>query len=152
MTRWETSKYTDPLPNGTARMFSMELDAKSIITSPAYPDVLRRPGWRPITGLAWSGRGRITKVEVSTDDGASWHEADLLGPSLPMAHVRFQYMWSWDGGETRLLSRATDDTGYVQPTRRQLIEVRGIGTDFHFNPIVGWRVEPGGRVVFYGET
>jgi sulfane dehydrogenase subunit SoxC len=152
MTRWETAKYTDPLPNGTARMFSMELDAKSIITSPAHPDVIRRNGWRPISGLAWSGRGRITKVEVSTDDGSSWHEADLLGRSLPKAHVRFQYMWSWDGSDTCLLSRATDETGYVQPTRRTLIEVRGIGTDFHFNPIVGWRVPPDGRVVFHGET
>jgi sulfane dehydrogenase subunit SoxC len=152
MTRWETAKYTDPLPNGTARMFSMELDAKSIITSPAHPDLLRTKGWRPITGLAWSGRGRITRVEVSTDDGASWHEADLLGPCLPKAHVRFQYMWNWNGGESRLLSRATDETGYVQPTRRRLIEVRGIGTDFHFNPIVGCRVQPDGRVFFHGET
>ena len=152
MTRWETSKYTDPLPNGTARMFSMELDAKSIITSPAHPAALAAKGWRPITGLAWSGRGCVTKVEVSTDGGASWHQADLLGPSLPKAHVRFQYMWNWTGGEAVLLSRATDDTGYVQPTHRKLVEVRGIGTDFHFNPIVGWRVRPDGRVDFLGET
>ena len=152
MTRWETSKYTDPLPNGTARMFSMELDAKSVITSPAYPEVVKAKGWRPITGLAWSGRGRVTKVEVSTDAGDTWHDADLLGPSLPKAHVRFQYMWNWDGGEACLLSRVTDETGYVQPTRRQLLEVRGIGTDFHFNPIVGWRVQSDGRVMFDGET
>ena len=152
MTRWETSKYTDPLPNGRARMFSMELDAKSVITSPAHPDVLEGKGWRPITGLAWSGRGCVTKVEVSTDGGASWHEADLLGPSLPKAHVRFQYMWNWESGEARLLSRATDETGYVQPSRAKLVEVRGIGTDFHFNPVVGWRVQPDGRVDFLGET
>lgn len=152
MTRWETAKYTDPMPNGTARMFSMALDAKSIITSPAHPDVITRTGWRPITGLAWSGRGRITKVEISTDGGESWHEAELLGTSLPKAHVRFQYMWSWNGGEARLLSRATDETGYRQPTRRKLVEVRGIGTDFHFNPIVGWLVQPDGRVFFHGET
>jgi sulfane dehydrogenase subunit SoxC len=152
MTRWETAKYTDPLPNGTARMFSMELDAKSIITSPAHPDILTTRGWRPITGLAWSGRGRIATVEVSTDGGSTWHDAELLGPSLPKAHVRFQYMWNWTGTETRLLSRATDETGYVQPTRRRLVEVRGIGTDFHFNPIVGWRVQPDGRVFFHGET
>ena len=152
MTRWETAKYTDPLPNGTARMFSMELDAKSVITSPAYPEVIKTKGWRPITGLAWSGRGRVTKVEVSTDAGDTWHDADFLGPSLPKAHVRFQFMWDWDGGEACLLSRATDETGYVQPTRRQLVEVRGIGTDFHFNPIAGWRVQPDGRVLFDGET
>jgi sulfane dehydrogenase subunit SoxC len=94
----------------------------------------------------------VTKVEVSTNDGESWDEAQLLGPSLPKAHVRFQYMWNWDGGEACLLSRATDETGYVQPTRRKLLEVRGIGTDFHFNPIVGWRVRPDGRVFFHGET
>ena len=152
MTRWETAKYTDPLPNGTARMFSMELDAKSIITSPAHPDVIKKMGWRPVTGLAWSGRGRVTRVDVSTNDGESWHEAELLGPSLPKAHVRFQYMWNWNGGEACLLSRATDETGYVQPTRRKLLEVRGIGTDFHFNPIVGWRVQPDGHVFFQGET
>ena len=152
MTRWETSKYTDPLPNGTARMFSMEVDAKSIITSPAHPNVLTGKGWRPISGVAWSGRGRVTKVEVSTDDGKSWHEAELLGPSLPKAHVRFQYMWNWDGAESHLLSRATDETGYVQPTRRALLEARGIGTDFHFNQIVGWRVQRDGRVFFHGET
>ena len=152
MTRWETSKYTDPLPNGMARMFSMELDAKSVITSPAHPDILSAKGWRPITGLAWSGRGRVTKVEVSTDGGTSWHDADLLAPSLPKAHVRFQYMWNWTGGDASLLSRATDETGYVQPTRRKLVEVRGIGTDFHFNPTVGWRVQPDGRVSFLGET
>jgi sulfane dehydrogenase subunit SoxC len=152
MTRWETSKYTDPLPNGTARMFSMELDAKSVITSPAYPEVITAKGWRPITGLAWSGRGRVTKVEVSTDAGDTWYDAGLLGTALPKAHVRFQYMWNWRGGEACLLSRVTDETGYVQPTRRQLLEVRGIGTDFHFNPIVGWRVQSDGRVVFDGET
>jgi sulfane dehydrogenase subunit SoxC len=133
-------------------MFSMELDAKSVITSPAHPDVLSAKGWRPITGLAWSGRGRVTKVEVSTDGGTSWHDADLLGPSLPKAHVRFQYMWNWTGADATLLSRATDETGYVQPTRRKLVEVRGIGTDFHFNPIVGWRVQPDGSVSFLGET
>ncbi|HEX4935183.1 MAG TPA: hypothetical protein VFV33_18490, partial [Gemmatimonadaceae bacterium] len=151
-TRWETSKYTDPLPNGTARKFSFEVDAKSIITSPAHPEVLKGKGWRPISGIAWSGRGRIAKVEVSTDNGATWHEAELLTTPLPKAHVRFQYMWNWDGRPTVLLSRATDETGYVQPTRTQLLEVRGIGTDFHFNPIYGARVQADGKVFFHGET
>ena len=152
MTRWETSKYTDPLPDGTARQFSFEQDAKSIITSPAHPERLSARGWWPVSGLAWSGRGRVARVEVSTDGGRSWHDADLAGPALPRAQVRFQYMWNWDGTEAVLLSRATDETGYVQPTRRQLLEVRGIGTDFHFNPIVGWRVEKGGAVSFHGDT
>jgi len=152
MTRWETSKYTDPLPNGTARQFSFEVDAKSMITSPAHPEVLTGAGWRPVTGLAWSGRGRITKVEVSTDGGATWHEADLLNAPLSKAHVRFQYMWNWSGDPAVLLSRATDETGYVQPTRTQLLEVRGIGTDYHFNPICGASVQADGRVFFHGET
>jgi sulfane dehydrogenase subunit SoxC len=150
-TRWETSKYTDPLPNGTARRFSFEVDAKSIITTPAYPDRLTA-GWRPISGVAWSGRGRVAKVEVSTDGGTQWHEAELLGPALPKAQVRFQYMWRWDGAAARLLSRATDETGYVQPTRSQLVAVRGPGTDYHYNQIVGCNVATDGAVTFFGET
>jgi sulfane dehydrogenase subunit SoxC len=152
MTRWETSKYTDPLPNGTARRFSFEQDAKSIITSPAHPLRLSGAGWWPISGLAWSGRGRIRRVEVSTDGGRSWNDAEFLGPSLPKAHVRFQYMWKWTGGSTTLLSRATDETGYVQPTRTALVAARGIGTDYHFNQIVGWTVQADGRVDFFGES
>lgn len=150
-TRWETAKYTDPLKDGTARRFSFEVDAKSVITTPAYPDRLTN-GWRPISGLAWSGRGRIAKVEVSTDGGAQWHEAELLGPAHPKAQVRFQYMWRFDGKPARLLSRATDETGYVQPTRAQLVAVRGPGTDYHYNQIVGCDVAADGAVTFFGET
>lgn len=153
MTRWETSVYTDPLANGTARQFSFDIDAKSIITSPSFPDVLEAPGWRPVTGLAWSGRGRVTRVEVSTDGGARWSDAELQGPSLPKAHVRFQYMWRWEGGrEAVLLSRATDETGNVQATRRALIAARGAGTDYHFTQIVGWQVRADGTVFFHGLT
>ena len=151
MTRWETSKYTDPLPDGTARQFSFEMDAKSVITSPAHPHVLTK-GWWPVSGIAWTGRGKITRAEVSTDGGHSWHVAELQEPVLSKAHVRFTHMWEWDGRETVLLSRATDETGYVQPTRTELIKVRGIGTDFHFNPIVGARVTAEGRVFFHGES
>lgn len=152
MTRWETSKYTDPLPNGTARIFSFELDAKSIITSPSAPDTISGRGWRPVNGIAWSGRGRITRVEISTDGGATWHDAELLGPALPKSTVRFQYMWEWQGKESVLLSRATDDAGFTQPTRQALVAARGLGTDYHFNQIVGWKVERSGRVLFNGET
>jgi sulfane dehydrogenase subunit SoxC len=151
MTRWETSKYTDPLPNGTARQFSFDMDAKSIITSPSVPATLTR-GWWPVGGIAWSGRGRITRVEVSTDGGRRWHDAELQGAALPKAHVRFEHPWEWTGAESILLSRATDETGYVQPTRSALIAARGIGTDFHFNQIVGWRVGVDGRVTFHGES
>jgi sulfane dehydrogenase subunit SoxC len=151
MTRWETSKYTDPLPDGTARQFSFDMDAKSIITAPSHPTVIAK-GWWPVTGVAWSGRGAIRRVEVSTDGGRSWYDAALQGTPLPKAHVRFTHEWEWDGREAILLSRATDETGYVQPTRTALVKVRGIGTDFHFNPVVGWRVMADGRVFFHGET
>jgi len=151
MTRWETSKYTDPLPNNTARQFSFDMDAKSVITSPAIPEVIEK-GWCPITGIAWSGRGRIARVEVSTDNGATWHAAELHGTPLPKAHTRFSLMWEWKGGATTILSRATDETGYTQPTRTQLLKVRGAGTDYHFNPIYGWRVAEDGKMTFFGET
>jgi sulfane dehydrogenase subunit SoxC len=152
MTRWETSKYTDVLPNGTARIFSFEQDAKSVITSPSHPDVVAAQGWLPVRGIAWSGRGTITRVEVSTDGGTTWHDAELCAPPTPKAHVRFQHMWKWTGGEALLLSRATDDTGYVQPTRTALLAARGIGTDYHCNQIVGWKVQSDGRVFFHGLT
>jgi sulfane dehydrogenase subunit SoxC len=152
MTRWETSKYTDPLPNSTARIFTFEIDAKSIITAPAAPQTLAERGWHAVSGLAWSGRGRITRVEVSTDGGGTWHDAELLNEPQPKSTVRFQYLWEWKGGESVLLSRATDDAGFVQPTRTALIAERGLGTDYHFNQIVGWKVESSGRVAFYGNT
>ena len=150
-TRWETSKYTDPLPDGTARQYSFDMDAKSVITAPAFPQVLST-GWWSVTGLAWTGRGKITRVEVSTDDGRSWTDAELTPTMGAKAPVRFTHHWEWNGTEAVLLSRATDETGYVQPTRKELLKVRGIGTDFHFNPIVGWKVASDGKVTFHGET
>jgi sulfane dehydrogenase subunit SoxC len=152
MTRWETSKYTDPLPGGKVRMFSFEMDAKSIITSPAYPERLSGPGWWPVSGLAWSGRGRITRVDVSTDGGKRWVEAELLTSLSSKAQVRFQYMWRWTGNESLLMSRAVDETGYVQPTMTQLRAVRGPGTDYHFNSIRAWRVAADGGVTFEANT
>lgn len=152
MTRWETSKYTDPLKDGTARIFSLVMDARSIITTPCVPHRLESHGWRQIAGLAWSGRGRITRVEVSADGGSTWHDAELQGPVLPKAHTRFALMWHWDGGEAVLLSRATDETGYVQPTRTALMAARGQGTDYHTNAIRGWRVAADGAVTFHWET
>ena len=151
MTRWETATYTDPLSNGTARQFSFEMDAKSIITSPCHPETIER-GWRTISGLAWSGRGRITRVQVTTDSGATWADAMLQEPVLSKAHVRFTHAWEWDGSETILASRAIDDTGYAQPTRSELIKARGFGTLYHYNPIYGWKIMPDGRVFFHGQT
>ena len=152
MTRWETSKYTDPLPGGKVRWYSFEMDAKSIITSPAYPERLSGPGWWPVTGLAWSGRGRVTRVDISVDGGASWTQAQLTTPLTSRAHVRFQYMWNWRGNESMLMSRAVDDQGYVQPTMAQLKAARGPGTDYHFNAIRAWRVARDGTVTFEAAT
>ncbi|MBX9929004.1 MAG: sulfite dehydrogenase [Gemmatimonadaceae bacterium] len=152
MTRWETAKYTDPLKNGTARIFSFEMDAKSIITAPTAPTVLPARGSWPITGLAWSGRGRITRVEVSTDGGTRWQEARVDGASNPKAHVRFTLPWRWTGGEALLMSRATDETGYTQPSKRVLVDVRGAGTDYHFNPIIAWHVASSGEISFAGDA
>lgn len=152
MTRWETSKYTDPLPNGTARRFTFEQDAKSIITSPSHPDTITKRGWHAISGLAWSGRGRVTRIEVSTDGGKRWADAEFLGRSAPKSTVRFQYMWEWKGDEQILLSRATDEAGFVQPTRAAAVAERGLGTDYHFNQVIGWKVERSGKVLFFGDT
>jgi sulfane dehydrogenase subunit SoxC len=148
MTREETSKYTDPLQDGTARQFSFVMDAKSTITFPSYPYVLPDRGWWEITGLAWTGRGRITRVEVSTDGGASWADAALQGPVLPKCTVRFRHLWEWNGGETIILSRATDETGYVQPTVQQLWEARGDQTRYHFNNQRAWKIASDGVVTF----
>lgn len=148
MTRWETAKYSDPLPNGTARIFSFTMDAKSIITFPAHPHAVAERGWWPITGLAWTGRGRITRVDVSTDAGKSWRAATLQEPVLSRAHTRFHHMWRWDGRETVLLSRATDETGYTQPSHAEFVKVRGTGTDYHYNFIRAWRVKADGTVLY----
>lgn len=150
MSRDETAKYTDPLPHGTARSFSFVMDVKSIITAPAYPDRLSARGWWPIRGLAWSGRGRIVRVDVSTDGGTRWTEARLLGPALPRAHVRFEHLWEWDGRAATLMSRAIDETGAVQPTLDVYRQARGSGTDYHFSAIRSWLVESDGRVFFGG--
>lgn len=148
MSKDETSKYTDPLPGGKARQFSFVMDVKSIITSPSFPRQLTDKGWWPIRGLAWSGRGRVTKVEVSTDAGATWVPARIDGNVLPKAPVRFEQMWQWDGKPAVLLSRATDETGAVQPTHAEYAKVRGPGTDYHFSYVRGWSVASDGKVTF----
>ena len=146
-TRNETAKYTDPLADGTVRYFSFVMDAKSVITSPSYPARVTA-GWWPVSGIAWTGRGRITRVEVSTDGGTSWHDAQLQTPSLDRSHVRFVHMWQWNGAPARLMSRATDETGYVQPSLAEYQRARGPGTDYHFNAIRAWDVTADGSVYF----
>lgn len=148
MFRDETAKYTDPLADGTARQFSFVMDVKSTITDPTFPKRLSGPGLWPIRGLAWSGRGRVTSVDVSTDGGGSWQQARLVGEALPKAHVRFELPWRWDGRESVLMSRATDETGRSQPTVAEFRAIRGAGTDYHFNAIRAWHVAADGSVTF----
>ncbi len=151
MTREETSKYTDPLNTDKSRLFSVVMDARSIITSPSYPAVLAK-GWTEVRGLAWSGRGKVVQVEVSCDGGKHWQKAHLHGPVLAKAHTRFTLPWRWDGGGAELLSRATDESGYVQPTRRQLIDERGLGSvPYHLNCILRWQVQGDGQVLYAAE-
>jgi sulfane dehydrogenase subunit SoxC len=152
MTREETSKYSEPIKGGKIRSFSFTMDARSVITTPTYPEYLER-GWNEIRGLAWSGRGKIVRVEVSVDGGRRWQDARLAGPVLSKAHTRFSLPWQWSGAPAELSSRATDETGYVQPTRRALIDARGVGSiPYHLNPIVSWLVEADGRVLYKAEA
>ena len=146
MTRWETSKYTDLMPDGTSRVFSMEMDAKSIITRPSGGDRLPGRGVYEISGLAWSGRGSIARVDITTDGGATWTAAELQTPVLPYAHTRFRASWQWDGGDALIASRATDDTGYLQPTLADLVKARGFLSGYHNNAIVPWKVASTGAV------
>jgi len=140
MGREETSKYTDLMPDGTARMFTFVMEAKSLITFPSGGQKLAGPGFYEITGLAWSGRGIIERVEVSTDGGRNWRDTGLQEPRLPMAFTRFRLPWTWDGGESVLQSRCTDETGYVQPSREALLALRGRNSGYHFNGIKAWKV------------
>ena len=146
MARNETSKYTELLPNGRARMFTFFIEAKSLITSPSCNQALRGPDVYEIKGLAWSGRGRIAKVDVSADGGKSWAQAALDGPVLPRCFTRFRLPWAWDGKPAVLKSRATDETGYVQPERAALVAERGRHGYFHYNAIVAWGVDADGAV------
>ena len=145
-TRDETSKYTDFLPDGTARRFTFDMEAKSVITTPSGGGKLPGPRFMEIRGLAWSGRGLIEKVEVSTDGGATWHAAELQEPRLPKAFTRFRLPWRWDGGEANLVCRAIDETGYVQPPVEDLIAVRGTESSYHNNATKAWKVQADGSV------
>jgi sulfane dehydrogenase subunit SoxC len=150
-TREETSKYTDLITTtGKARIFTFTMEAKSVITFPSGEMKLPGPGFYEVTGLAWSGRGKIARVEVSTDGGKTWSLAALQDPVLPICQTRFRFPWIWDGTATVLQSRATDATGYTQPTHQQLIAERGPleapGMMYHMNAIQSWGVAADGSV------
>jgi len=150
MTREETSKYTDLLPSGKARQFTFSMEAKSVITFPSGEMKLPGPGFYEVSGLAWSGRGKIARVEISADGGRTWLLAALQEPALPIAATRFRFPWVWAGEPAILQSRATDETGYVQPTLKQLVEIRGLagpfGSVYHLNAIQSWAVAADGSV------
>ncbi len=146
MARDETSKYSDLMPDGKARIFTYAMEAKSVITFPSGGQTLPARGLYELTGLAWSGRGRIERVEVTTDGGRTWVKADLQEPRLPIALTRFRLAWPFDGQDTRIASRAIDETGYVQPTRAALIAARGTNSTYHYNGIKVWNVRSDGTV------
>jgi sulfane dehydrogenase subunit SoxC len=145
MTRWETAKYTDLMPDGSAYQFSLVMEAKSVITSPSGRQRIH-PGFHEIRGLAWSGRGPITRVEVSVNGGRRWQPAELQEPVLAKCHTRFRLPWNWKGEEVILQSRCMDQTGYAQPSREALIKVRGLNSNYHYNGIQGWKIERDGLV------
>jgi sulfane dehydrogenase subunit SoxC len=146
MTKDETSKYTITLPDGKSLQFVLPQEGKSVITQPSPGLTMKEPGLHEISGLAWSGYGKITTVEVSADGGKSWANAALQPPVLSKALTRFRMPWRWNGGPAVLQSRATDETGYVQPTREKLIAARGSRTIYHANAITTWAVSDKGEV------
>ncbi|WP_434286603.1 sulfite dehydrogenase [Celeribacter sp. SCSIO 80788] len=144
--REETSKYTDTLADGTSRKWTWVMDAKSVVTSPSPQSPIKHgKGPLVITGLAWSGRGAITGVDVSVDGGKTWQKARLANEGQSMALTRFYLDTTWDGEEMLLQSRAHDDTGYVQPTKAQLRDVRGENSVYHNNCIQTWHVKTNGE-------
>jgi sulfane dehydrogenase subunit SoxC len=146
MTRMESPDHTSLMPDGKARQFMFVMEAKSVITFPSGGQRLPGPGYYEIGGLAWSGRGLVHRVEVSTNGGNTWLDARLQAPVLRFAHTRFTRDWRWDGREAILQSRCTDETGYVQPTLTELVRVRGLNTIYHNNAIQSWKVAVDGSV------
>jgi sulfane dehydrogenase subunit SoxC len=145
MTRWETDRYTQLLADGSARQFQLRQEVNSVITSPS--GMMRiGPGYNRLTGLAWSGHGRITRVEVSTDGAGTWRDAEIIGPALPKAQSRFQADWVWDGRPTKIVSRSTDEKGNVQPDRATFIAKTGTNALFHYSAQQTWAIDAEGKV------
>jgi sulfane dehydrogenase subunit SoxC len=145
-TKEETSKYTQLQPDGTARQFDFIMAVKSVILRPSPGLTLRGAGYYEISGIAWSGHGRIAKVEVTRDGGRKWVEAELTAPVLPQCLVRFRLAWNWDGAPVLLQSRATDESGHVQPTHADWVQRFAPGQGYHYNAIQSWQVTTDGTV------
>jgi sulfane dehydrogenase subunit SoxC len=145
--REETARYSDLLDNGKARRFTWVMDSKSVITSPSpEAPINHRAGFTVLSGLAWSGRGKIARVDVSLDGGRNWRAARLDGPVWDGALTRFYYEFDWNGRELLLQSRAMDETGYVQPTKAELRKYRGVNSVYHNNGIQTWLLQKSGEV------
>jgi len=142
----EVLHYVDLMPDGKLRQYTSIQECKSVITSPSGGQTLLDRGFYNVTGLAWSGRGRVKRVDVSFDGGRNWRAARLERPVLPKCLVRFNIGWEWNGDPAILQSRAIDDTGYVQPKINQLREVRGTRSVYHNNAIQSWKVSEDGEV------
>lgn len=145
-TKDEAIHYIDLMPDGLHRQYSGIQECKSVITTPSGGQVLLDKGYYTVTGLAWSGRGKVRRVDVSVDGGRNWRTATLQGPVMDKCLTRFTLPWVWDGKPALLQSRAVDDTGYVQPTYRQLRAVRGTRSIYHNNAIQTWLVQESGEV------
>jgi sulfane dehydrogenase subunit SoxC len=145
-TREESLHYVDLMPNGIHRQYTWIQEAKSVITSPSGGQLLLDRGYHEIRGLAWSGRGKVKRVDVSTDGGRNWRTAALQTPILSKALTRFRIDWTWNGEPALLQSRVIDETGYVQPSIRQLRDVRGTRSIYHNNAVQTWRVDSQGDV------
>ncbi len=144
--REETATYTDLLPSGKARQYTFIQEAKSVITSPCPEKPMQGRGRYCIQGFAWSGEGKVKRVDISTDGGRNWQTARLKGPILSKSLTRFEFDWDWNGQQALLQSRSIDETGYVQPTYRQLRAVRGVNSMYHNNAIQTWHIKPSGEV------
>lgn len=145
-TKDETSHYVDLMPNGQLRQYTAIQEAKSVITAPSAGQKLLSEGYYCITGLAWSGRGTVRKVEVSVDGGRNWRQAKLEGQVSSKMLTRFNFDWVWRGESALLQSRVYDDTGYIQPQRAELVAERGTRSIYHNNAIQTWRVSSSGEV------
>jgi sulfane dehydrogenase subunit SoxC len=145
--RSETARYTDPMPEGKWRQFSFTMECKSVITNPSGGMKMQGPGHYQIEGFAWSGNGHIKAVDITTDGGKTWRQAELERPILDKCLTRFTYRWNWNGQPAKIASRAVDSTDYVQPTVADIAKVRAIvGFVQHHNGVHPWSIDANGEV------